>query len=158
MLTMANCGTTPVKFLLRRDTTSGWAGGAILAVGEPGVNTDTGQLKIGNGRDTWANLPFVGITGPTGPNSEQSGPTGPTGPTVAQTGPTGPQGPQGLQGPQGVGGSGNGVFGMNLDAGGPTTQYTYLPVFDCGGVTGTVSTDFTTTLLYTLFVDTWVTN
>ena len=58
---MANCGTTPVKFLLRRDTTGGWAySGAILAVGEPGVNTDTGEMKIGNGQDTWANLPLIG--------------------------------------------------------------------------------------------------
>jgi hypothetical protein len=61
MLTMANCGTTPVKFLLRRDTTTGWAStGAILAIGEPGVNTDTGEMKIGNGQDTWANLPLIG--------------------------------------------------------------------------------------------------
>jgi len=58
---MANCGTTPVKFLLRRDTTAGWAAsGAILAAGEPGVNTDNGEMKIGNGRDTWANLPLIG--------------------------------------------------------------------------------------------------
>ena len=79
MLTMANCGTTPVKFLLRRDTTAGWAStGAILAVGEPGVNVDSGQMKIGDGVHTWNSLPFMGSTGPTGT-------TGPQGPIAVGT-------------------------------------------------------------------------
>jgi Major tropism determinant N-terminal domain len=58
---MANCGTTPVKFLLRKDTLATWsASTVILAKGEPSVVTDTGQMKIGDGVNTWLNLPYVG--------------------------------------------------------------------------------------------------
>jgi hypothetical protein len=131
MLTMANCGTTPVKFVIRRDTTAGWmASSSILASGEPSVNTDNGQMKIGNGSSLWKNLQYVGSNAPTGP-------TGPVGPTDTWSSST---------------------YGMPLDAGGPTTTYASLPKFDCGGITGTVATDFTSTLLYSLFIDPWVSN
>ena len=53
----------PVKFLLRKDTLATWtASTVILALGEPSVVTDTGQMKIGNGVDIWVNLPYVGST------------------------------------------------------------------------------------------------
>lgn len=32
----------------------------VLEVGEPGFETDTGRLKIGNGRTAWNDLPYVG--------------------------------------------------------------------------------------------------
>jgi hypothetical protein len=32
----------------------------ILLAGEPAFETDTGQLKIGNGKDSYKDLPYVG--------------------------------------------------------------------------------------------------
>jgi hypothetical protein len=61
MLTMANCGTTQVKFQLRRDTFANWiTKNPVLALGEPSVVSDTGQMKVGDGYTTWINLPYVG--------------------------------------------------------------------------------------------------
>jgi hypothetical protein len=58
------CGTTQIKFQLRRDTLTRWTElGAtlILANGEPSVVTDTGQMKIGDGVTVWSGLPYVGV-------------------------------------------------------------------------------------------------
>ena len=58
------CGTTQIKFQLRRDTLSRWTElGAtlILANGEPSVVTDTGHMKIGDGVTVWSGLPYVGV-------------------------------------------------------------------------------------------------
>ena len=53
----------PVKFLLRKDSLAVWtASTVILALGEPSVVTDTGQMKIGDGVNIWVNLPYVGST------------------------------------------------------------------------------------------------
>jgi hypothetical protein len=58
---MANCGTTQVKFQLRRDTLANWiARNTVLALGEPSVVSDTGQMKVGDGVTSWINLPYVG--------------------------------------------------------------------------------------------------
>jgi hypothetical protein len=62
---------------LRRNTQSGWDPNFVLLSGEPGVETDTGQMKVGNGVTPWYLLPYVG-TGTGG------GGTGPTGPTFTQ--------------------------------------------------------------------------
>jgi hypothetical protein len=46
---------------LRRNTASGAAASnPVLLAGEPGVETDTGKLKIGNGSSNWNALPYVG--------------------------------------------------------------------------------------------------
>jgi hypothetical protein len=46
------------KIRLRRGTTSEWAAAnPVLAAGEPGVDTTTGVLKIGDGSTAWASLP-----------------------------------------------------------------------------------------------------
>jgi hypothetical protein len=56
-----NCGSTSVKFLLRKDSLATWTSStAILAMGEPSVVTDTGQMKIGDGIHLWKDLPYVG--------------------------------------------------------------------------------------------------
>lgn len=44
---------------------------AILLNGQPGFETDTGQLKIGNGVDRWTDLAYVG-----NPGGVDSTPTG----------------------------------------------------------------------------------
>lgn len=50
---------------LRRSTASGWStSNPILANGEIGYETDTGQFKIGNGTTAWASLSYGGLIGP----------------------------------------------------------------------------------------------
>ena len=57
----APCVTTPSKFQLRRDTAAQWASiNPKLSAGEPGVETDTGQMKVGDGTKLWNALPYVG--------------------------------------------------------------------------------------------------
>ena len=60
------------RFELRRNLASVWTStNPILLAGEPGVETDTGQMKVGNGTDRWNSLVYVGkggggATGPLG--------------------------------------------------------------------------------------------
>ena len=45
---------------LRRDTAANWtAANPVLAAGEPGAETDTGKLKVGNGSTAWTSLPYL---------------------------------------------------------------------------------------------------
>lgn len=102
----------------------------ILALGEPGLERDTGNVKYGDGTTPWNDLSYssggdgagtIGPEGPEGPEGPQGpqgiqgprgltgpagsiGPTGPEGPEgpIGPTGQTGPAGPQGTQGPQGI--------------------------------------------------------
>ena len=54
------CLTSPIKFQLRRDTSSNWtSANPILYAGEPGIETNTGQMKVGDGVKTWNQLPYV---------------------------------------------------------------------------------------------------
>ena len=83
---------------LRRDTAANWtSGNPVLALGEPGYETDTKKLKVGDGTTAWTSLAYVPLTGPAG----ATGATGPAGPTGA----TGPQGPQGDPGATGAAGA-----------------------------------------------------
>jgi hypothetical protein len=69
--------TRSVRFELRRNTTVSWANSTfILLPGEPGVDTNTGQMKIGDGVHVWNDLPYVG----SGSVPGSTGPTGPAGP------------------------------------------------------------------------------
>ena len=100
---------------LRRDTAANWtSGNPVLALGEPGYETDTQKLKVGDGTTAWASLAYVPLTGPAGPTGA-AGPTGPTGPAGA-TGATGATGPQGVAGPQGPAGA-TGPAGPKGDTG-----------------------------------------
>jgi hypothetical protein len=56
------------KIQFRRDTASNWTTtNPTLNQGEPGFETDTGKLKVGNGTDTWTALPYGdGIVGDNG--------------------------------------------------------------------------------------------
>ena len=50
---------TSVQFQLRNSTKSEWDTlNPRLAVGEPGIETDTGKVKFGNGIDTWSTLSY----------------------------------------------------------------------------------------------------
>lgn len=49
-----------IKIQLRRDTAATWTSvNPILSIGEPGIELDTGQVKIGNGVDVWSALPYT---------------------------------------------------------------------------------------------------
>lgn len=55
------------RIQLRRGTAAEWASAnPVLAQGEPGVETDTGKQKFGNGVDVWSALPYASA-GPQGP-------------------------------------------------------------------------------------------
>ena len=47
-----------VKIQLRRGTTSQWTSDIVLFAGEIGVNTETKQIKVGDGSTTWGALPY----------------------------------------------------------------------------------------------------
>lgn len=56
-----------VRIQLRRDTAANWtSANPVLAPGEIGLETDTDQLKIGDGSTAWSSLPYGGIQGPAG--------------------------------------------------------------------------------------------
>lgn len=49
-----------VTIKLRGDTAANWtANNPVLAVREPGVETDTNKIKIGNGVTAWTGLPYA---------------------------------------------------------------------------------------------------
>lgn len=110
--------TIPVRVQHKRMSASDWASSTLVLLdGELGVESDTGKVKVGNGRDRFSALQYLtgpkgdrGETGPRGADgvmrfeeltSQQReslrGPQGNTGPA----GPEGQRGPQGLPGPQG---------------------------------------------------------
>jgi len=64
-----SCNTTQqVRFQLRRGDQTYWDNHAldVLLTGEPGYNTTTNQLKIGNGGNTWGQLPYINVAGQVG--------------------------------------------------------------------------------------------
>ena len=86
-----------VQIQLRRGTAAQWtSANPTLAQGEMGVETDTGQFKVGTGSTAWTSLAYGGIQGATGPTGTNgtigvNGATGATGLTGA-TGATGATG------------------------------------------------------------------
>ncbi len=53
-----------VKIQIRNDLAAQWVdANPLLSDGEPGSETDTGKLKIGNGIDRWNDLPYVADIG-----------------------------------------------------------------------------------------------
>jgi hypothetical protein len=137
-----------VQIQFRRGTAAEWsAANPTLAIGELGLETDTGRFKVGTGQAVWSALPYAsGIQGVTGPTGAQGsiGPTGPsgiqgsvgsTGPTGARgatgvDGPTGPTGPAGVTGPNGPTGATGvegpiGATGPQGNFGGASFDYTF---------------------------------
>jgi hypothetical protein len=69
----------PVRMQFRRGTATQWtSANPVLAQGELGLETDTAQIKVGDGTTDWSGLGYGGIIGPTGATGSQ-GPQGPTG-------------------------------------------------------------------------------
>ena len=100
------------RIILRRDSSTNWeSNDPVLLSGEPGYETNTGRLKIGDGSSSWSSLDYYhGTTGPTGG-------TGPQG----STGPTGNTGSQGVTGPTGAGSTGPNTFYGNQTISGGTS-------------------------------------
>lgn len=56
-------GTAGATIRLRRDTAAAWAAAnPVLALAEPGLETDTNLIKYGNGVTAWNSLPYAGGT------------------------------------------------------------------------------------------------
>lgn len=111
--------TIPVRVQHKRMSASEWASSTLVLLdGELGVESDTGKVKVGNGRDRFSALQY--LTGPKGDRGER-GETGPRGADgvmrfealtneqreslrgpQGNTGPAGPRGPEGQRGPQGL--------------------------------------------------------
>lgn len=69
--------TIPVRVQHKRMTASAWASSPLVLLdGELGVESDTGKVKVGNGRDRFSALQY--LTGPKGDRGE-TGPVGPKG-------------------------------------------------------------------------------
>ena len=63
-----------IQLQLRGDTAANWtSANPILASREVGIETDTHQIKIGDGSTAWASLPYGGIQGATGTVSGNTG-------------------------------------------------------------------------------------
>ena len=127
------------RIILRRDSSTNWeASNTVLMAGEPGYETDTGKLKIGNGQSTWSQLNYMdtteGPTGATGPTGETgvTGEVGPTGPT-GEVGPNGPTGDIGVAGPTGATGA-TGVAGATGATGATGEPGPTGPMGPSGGV------------------------
>lgn len=119
--------TIPIRVQHKRMPASDWANSPLILLdGELGVESDTGKVKVGNGRDRFSALQY--LTGPKGDRGERGeqgpkgadgvlrfedltsqqretlkgaqGPVGPAGP-IGPQGPTGPAGTQGLKGESG---------------------------------------------------------
>jgi len=128
--------TIPIRVQHKRMTASDWANSPLVLLdGELGVESDTGKVKVGNGRDRFSALQYLtgpkgdkGERGETGPKGEDGvlrfedltsqqretlkGAQGPVGP-VGPSGPIGPQGPTGPAGTQGIKGE-TGSPGQNI--------------------------------------------
>jgi hypothetical protein len=96
-----------IQIQFRRGTASEWtSNNPLLAIGELGLEYDTGKFKVGDGVLNWTALPYSsGPIGPQGPQGIQGiqGPVGPKGDTGEQgeTGPQGVTGDTGATGPKG---------------------------------------------------------
>ena len=108
--------TIPVRVQHKRMSASDWASSTLILLdGELGIESDTGKVKVGNGRDRFSALQY--LTGPKGDRGER-GETGPRGADGVMRfealtneqreslrgpqGNTGPAGPEGQRGPQGL--------------------------------------------------------
>jgi hypothetical protein len=68
-----------VQIQFRNDLAANWTlADPILAAGELGIEMDTDQFKIGDGIQTWSQLPYGGVQGPKGDTGD-TGLTGLTG-------------------------------------------------------------------------------
>lgn len=114
--------TIPIRVQHKRMTASDWTNSSLILLdGELGVESDTGNVKVGNGRDRFASLQY--LTGPKGDKGER-GETGPRGAdgvmrfeeltSQQRESLKGAPGPMGPPGPRGAGGApGQNIINQN---------------------------------------------
>ena len=93
--------TIPVRVQHKRMSASDWASSTLVLLdGELGIESDTGKVKVGNGRDRFSALQY--LTGPKGDRGERGlkGEQGIQG-VQGERGTQGERGEQGIQGPPG---------------------------------------------------------
>lgn len=101
--------TIPIRVQHKRMSARDWTSSTLVLLdGELGIESDTGKVKVGNGRDRFSALQY--LTGPKGDRGE-IGPVGPKGAdgvmrfenltSQQREGLKGAQGPQGARGPAG---------------------------------------------------------
>ena len=124
--------TIPIRVQHKRMTASDWTNSSLILLdGELGVESDTGKVKVGNGRDRFASLQY--LTGPKGERGErgEQGPKGADGvmrfeeltsqQRESLKGAPGPMGPAGPRGPRGADGApGQNIINQN---GGQSLKY-----------------------------------
>ena len=65
-----------IQLQFRRGTATEWSNAnTLLAAGELAIETDTQNIKIGDGTTSWNSLSYGGLVGPTGPTSFTVSPT-----------------------------------------------------------------------------------
>ena len=84
LLISTTAAMAAVTIKLRGDTAANWtSNNPVLALREPGVETDTAKIKIGDGATPWTSLPYA--AGGAGGTVNLSAP-GPIGATTPSTG------------------------------------------------------------------------
>ena len=65
-----------IQLQFRRGTSTEWSNAnTVLAAGELAIETNTQNIKIGDGTTSWNSLSYGGLVGPTGPTSFTVSPT-----------------------------------------------------------------------------------
>lgn len=124
--------TTYGTIQFRRSTAAqATADNVVLNVGEPGYETDTGKLKIGDGSTAWNSLQYAFVPGGSSASgitaaavngsghliiTKSDSTTLDAGAVVGPAGPTGPTGPTGPNGTAGAtGATGKGITALTIN-------------------------------------------
>lgn len=131
--------TIPIRVQHKRMTASDWANSPLVLLdGELGVESDTGKVKVGNGRDRFASLQY--LTGPKGADGVMRFEELTSQQRESLKGAQGPVGPVGPPGPKGSNGE-PGANIINQNGGQPLkywagtkTQYDAIPNKDANTI------------------------
>jgi hypothetical protein len=127
---------------LRRDTAANWVSAdSVLSSGEPGIETDTGKLKFGDGSTAWTSLSYssggasveVGDSAPGDPEPNTLWWDSVDGTLYIYYDTFWVQAVTATAGADGAPGA-DGALVANIDGGTPTSNYIGIASIDAGGV------------------------